>query len=404
VPKLDLQKDQQMNFDLSEEQQMLQDSVRRYVDKSYTFEARARLVKDGGGFSRETWNAWAEMGWLMASIPEEYGGLGFSDVESALIAEELGRGLVLEPYVFCAAFPTAILRCCASEAQKAELLGAIGSGETLIAVAHSEPQARGCVAHAATTAWRRADGGFTLNGRKSVVVGAPVADRIIVAARSVGDLLDEAGLDDAGLSLFLVDPRSEGVRLESYCLLDGTPAADLVLENVAVSEEALLGEEGKALAGLQRAVDEAIVALCAETVGGMEDVIALCAEYLKTRQQFGVAIGTFQALQHRMADMAIELMQARATLHRGLAALTDPTLRDVSAVISGCKAQVTKSAKFVTAQGIQLHGGYGITEEYRVGHHYRRLVLADAWFGNLDYHVGRYAAHIQAEARAMAAA
>jgi alkylation response protein AidB-like acyl-CoA dehydrogenase len=171
-----------------------------------------------------------------------------------------------------------------------------------------------------------------------------------------------------------------------------------------VPATALLGEEGKAYPGLQRAVSEAIVALCAETVGGMEDVIALCADYLKTRQQFGVPIGSFQALQHRMADMAIELMQARATLHRGLAALADPALADVSTVISGCKAQVTRSARFVTAQGIQLHGGYGITEEYRVGHHYRRLVLADAWFGNLDYHLGRYAARIQAEARALAAA
>lgn len=388
-----------MNFDLTEEQQMLQDSVRRYVDKSYTFEERARLVKTGGGFSRETWAALAEMGWLMASIPEQYGGLGFSAVETALIAEELGRGLVLEPYTHCAVFPSAIVRGCAAEAQKEEILAGIGSGETLVAVAHGEPEARGCVSHASASARRQADGGYVLNGRKSLVVAAPVADLILVVARSSGAVRDEDGI-----SVFLLDPKTAGVRLESYRLLDGTPAADLVLGNVALPASALLGEEGKAFPALQRAVDESIVALCAETVGGMEDVLALCSEYLKTRQQFGVAIGTFQALQHRMADMAMELMQARATLHRGLVALANPALDDISRVISGCKAQVTKSAKFVTAQGIQLHGGYGITEEYRVGHHYRRMVLTDAWFGNFDYHLGRYASRIQAEACAIAAA
>jgi alkylation response protein AidB-like acyl-CoA dehydrogenase len=388
-----------MNFDLDEEQQMLQDSVRRFVDKSCSFEARARLTQDGGGFSRETWSRFAEMGWLMAPIPEAHGGLGFGEVETALIAEALGRGLVLEPYTLCALFPAAIIRGCAAEAQQEELLGAIGSGGALIAVAHSEPEARGCVAHVSASAIRQGDGDYVLNGRKSLVVAAPVADRIIVVARSAGAVRDEAGI-----SLFLIDPQGPGVRLDPYRLLDGTPAADVVLEDALVPAPALLGEEGKAYPGLQRAVSEAIVALCAETVGGMEDVIALCADYLKTRQQFGVAIGSFQALQHRMADMAIELMQARATLHRGLAALADPALADVSTVISGCKAQVTRSARFVTAQGIQLHGGYGITEEYRVGHHYRRLVLADAWFGNLDYHLGRYAARIQAEARALAAA
>ncbi|MDR2188147.1 MAG: acyl-CoA dehydrogenase [Azonexus sp.] len=387
-----------MNFDLTEEQRMLQDSVRRYVNKSYSFESRTQLVKVGGGFSRETWSVFAEMGWLMAPIPESCGGLGFNAIETALIAEELGRGLVLEPYTFCAVLPVAIMRGCSAEAQKEKLLAGMGSGETIVAVAHSEPEARGCVSHVSTMATRQADGRYALNGRKSLVVAAPVADRILVVARSSGQVRDEQGI-----SIFLIDPQSSGVRCEPFRLLDGTPAAELVLENVVVSASALLGEEGNAFSGLQRAVDEAIVSLCAEMVGGMEDVIALCSEYLKTRQQFGVAIGTFQALQHRMADMAIELMQARAMLYRGLAVLTNPAAEDTSRIVSGCKALVSKCAKFVTAQGIQLHGGYGITEEYRVGHHYRRLVLADAWFGNLDYHLNRYAGRIQDEARALAA-
>ena len=388
-----------MNFDLTEEQQMLQDSVRRYVERTYTFDARARLVESGGGFSRETWKTLADMGWLMSPIPEQYGGMGFSAVETALIAEELGRGLVLEPYALCGVLPAAIVHRCGAEPQKEALLTGIGNGERLLAVAHSEPEARGCVSHVSAAAKRQADGRYVLHGRKSLVVGAPVADWILVVARSAGDVRDEDGI-----CVFLLDPKSSGVRLEACRLFDGTPAADLVLEDVTVPSSALLGEEGQAFEGLQQSVDEAIVSLCAETVGGMEDVIALCSDYLKTRQQFGVAIGTFQALQHRMADMAMELMQARATLHRGLAALEGPATRDRSAVISGCKAQVTRSARFVTTQGIQLHGGYGITEEYRVGHHYRRLILTDAWFGNLDYHLGRYAAHIQAEARALSAA
>jgi alkylation response protein AidB-like acyl-CoA dehydrogenase len=386
-----------MNFDLTDEQQMLEDSVRQYVDKSYTFESRKRLVAAGGGFSRESWSVFGEMGWLATSIPDSYSGLGFGGVETALIAEQLGRGLVVEPYTLCGLFPASVILHCATEDQKQEWLAGIGSGETLVAVAHSETGSRGSVAQVATTARRRADGCHVLDGRKTVVVGAPVADRVLVVARTAGT----AG-EESGLSVYLLDPHVEGVRLEPCRLLDGTPAADLVLEGAVVPADALLGAAGQAHDGLQRAVDEAIVALCAETVGSMEDVVALCSDYLKTRRQFGVAIGSFQALQHRMADMAIELMQARATLHRGLAILADTNAADRSAQISGCKAQVLRSAKFVTAQGIQLHGGYGITEDYRVGHHHRRLVLTDAFFGNMEYHLGRYARRIQAEARGVA--
>jgi alkylation response protein AidB-like acyl-CoA dehydrogenase len=294
----------------------------------------------------------------------------------------------------CGLFPAAIILNCATETQKGDLLAPIARGEQLIAVAHGEPQARGRTSHVTSTAHRLSTG-YVLSGRKSLVVGAPIADGFILSARTAG-----LSSDEDGICLFLVSPKDSGIQLESYRLLDGTPAADLVLNDATVPHSALIGAEGKALTGLQRAVDEAIVALCAETVGGMEDVIALCSEYLKTRKQFGVAIGSFQALQHRMADMAIELMQARATLHRALSALAAGSLEDASVVISGCKAQITRSAKFVTAQGIQLHGGYGMTEKYRVGHHYRRLVLTDAAFGNLEFHLNRYATRIQAEARA----
>lgn len=382
-----------MNFDLTDEQQMLQDSAARYVQKSYPFEQRRALANEGGGFRRETWQAIADMGWLGVAVPEACGGLGFSPVETGLVAEQLGRALVLEPFVACGVFPAALLARCAVEEKCGALLEQLVSGETLFAVAHSERQARGALGSVRTRATKSGDG-WRIDGRKTLVLGGPVADRLLVVARSAG--VDE---DAEGLSLFLVDPRGPGVRLVPTRLLDGTPAADLVLDGATVHDDAVLGAVGQALPALQAAVDEAIVAFNAELVGGMEDTIALCADYLKTRKQFGVPIGSFQVLQHRMADMAIELSQARAMLHRGWAALTQGGAGQ-SVTVSGCKAQLIRSARFVTTQGIQLHGGYGITDEYKVGHHYRRLLLLDAQFGNMEFHLKRYAHRIQEEARA----
>ncbi|MGF6598426.1 alkylation response protein AidB-like acyl-CoA dehydrogenase [Paraburkholderia sp. GAS448] len=386
-----------MNFDLSDEQQMLQDSAQRFVQKNYTFEHRRKLAARGNGFSRDMWRTFGEMGWLGVAVPEAFGGLGFTPVEGALIAEQLGRALVLEPYVMCGVFPAALVSRCANGQQRDALLAEIISGETVIAVAHSEREARGVVSHAATTARLVPDGAWRLDGHKTLVVGAPLADRLIVVARVAGGVRD-----DAGLGLFVVDPHAAGVTLEPYHLLDGTPAADLVLGGVTVDAAAALGTPGEAIEGLQAAVDEAVVATCAELVGDIDDTVELTSEYLKTRKQFGVPIGSFQALQHRIADMAIDAMQGRATLHRALRALTeDGGTRSVE--VSGCKAQTIRSGKFVTQQGIQLHGGYGITDEYKVGHHYRRMLIVDVLFGNMEYHLNRYARQIQVEARALVA-
>ncbi|NQE47226.1 acyl-CoA dehydrogenase family protein [Herbaspirillum rubrisubalbicans] len=388
-----------MNFDLTEEQQMLQDSAARYVQRSYPFELRRARANDEGGFRRETWKAIAEMGWLGVAVPEQYGGLGFSPVETGLVAEQLGRALVLEPFVACGVFPAALLVRAGEGGeggeggQRAALLEELISGQALFAVAHSERQARGTLASVKTRATNSGDG-WRIDGHKTLVVGAPVADKLLVVARTAG-----ADQDPQGLTLFLVDPRGPGVGVVPTRLLDGTPAADIVFDGACLDGSAVVGTVGGALSVLQAAVDEAIVAFNAELVGGMEDTIALCADYLKTRKQFGVAIGSFQALQHRMADMAIELSQARATLHRGWAALTQGGAAQ-GVTVSGCKAQLIRSARFVTTQGIQLHGGYGITDEYKVGHHYRRLLMLDAQFGNMEFHLKRYACHIQDEARA----
>ena len=381
-----------MNFDLNDDQRMLQEGAARYFEKSYDFHHRLALARTGGGFSRDTWRAFADMGWLAAGIAEVHGGLGFSAIELAVLAEEMGRNLVLEPFTACAVLPAAVIAHVAGPAHQSARLPAIASGECLYACAFSEPAARGDLVQVAARAARQSDGAWRLDGRKSLVVGAPVADRLLVVARVSGA---EGSLD--GLALFDIAKESPGVKLEAVALVDGTPSADVVLDGAIVDAAALLGIAGQAGPGVQRALDEAIVVQCAETAGSVEDVLALCSDYLKNRKQFGVPIGSFQALQHRMADMAIEVSQVRASLHRGLQALTTGAPDRRSVDVSGVKAQVLKSARFVTQHGIQLHGGYGITEEYRVGHHWRRLLVTDSLFGNHAFHIERYARRIQQE-------
>jgi alkylation response protein AidB-like acyl-CoA dehydrogenase len=382
-----------VNFDLTDDQRMLQEGAARYFEKSYDFKVRLDRARNGGGFARATWREFADMGWLAAAIPEPHGGLGFAPVETALIAEEVGRHLVLEPFTACGVFPAKLIEHLATDTQKNETLPLIATGERLYAVALSEPDARGHPTQITSRAERSGDGKWRLQGHKSLVIGAGIADRWLIVARTSG----AAGTGE-GLSLFDIPADSSGVRLEQYALVDGTPAGDLFLEDATLSANALVGVEGAAAEGLQRAIDEAIVAQCAEAVGSCEDVLALCSEYLKTRKQFGVPIGSFQALQHRMADMAIETSQARASLHRGLQALSAEAWERRSVDVSGVKAQVLKSTRFVAQQGIQLHGGYGITEEYRVGHHWRRQLLNDSFLGNHAFHLARYARWIQSEA------
>lgn len=379
-----------MNFDLTDDQRMLQEGAARYFEKNYEFKQRLALAREGGGFSRDTWAAFAEMGWLAAAVPEGLGGLGFGSIELALIAEEVGRHLVLEPFTACGVLPASILTHVGETSRSETLLGQLMSGEVLFAVAHGEPAARGRVHHVACRGERTADGQWHLDGHKSVVVGATVADQWLVVARTGGEVEDADGL-----TVFLMPPATPGVTVQRCSLADGTPAADVRLEGVLLPDTARVGPAGAAGAGLQRAIDETIVVQCAEAVGSTVDVLALCSEYLKTRKQFGVPIGSFQALQHRMADMAIEASQARASLHRGLQALTTGPEASRSVEVSGVKAQVIKSARFVTQQGIQLHGGYGITEEYRVGHHWRRMLLTDALIGSGSYHLSRYTENLQ---------
>lgn len=379
-----------MDFELTSEQQLLQDSVRRYIDKAYSFEARNALLQAGKNGSADNWGIFAANGWLMAALPEEHGGLGGSPLETAIIAQELGRGLVLEPYLGCAVLAAQTLAAAGSAEQKSRWLPQLAEGTCRIALAYSEPGSRGMPEPVTLRAERSGDG-FILHGLKSLVLGAPDAQAFIVSAKVAGT---------TGVSLLLVDADAAGLERQVLPLHDGTWVEELNFDSVEVAADRLLGEAGQGLSGLREGLAHGIVAICAELIGGMEKTLDVTADYLKVRKQFGVPIGSFQALQHRMADMAAELELARSMLHVALASMTnddEPTRRKT---LSGAKMLIGRAAKFVCGQGIQLHGGIGMTEEYLVGHYYKRAVVADLLLGSSDSHEAACATALQAELRA----
>jgi alkylation response protein AidB-like acyl-CoA dehydrogenase len=373
-----------MDFALTEEQTMLRDSLRRYVDREYAFESRRALLGSAGGFSRAHWNTYAEMGWLGVGITEAAGGFGGDLSDTAIVLEEFGRGLVVEPYVACHVLPSRLLMS-SGDARAAALTEAMISGETLYAVAHNEVAARGRVLWVETQATAVADG-YSLSGSKLQVLAAPAADRFLVSARSSG-----ASDSAHGISLFLVPRDTPGLALREYRLVDGSLAADLSFDRVQLPADALLGDYEAAADAIDRAYSAAIVACCAEMVGAMEQALWITRDYLRTRKQFGVAIGSFQALQHRMADMYMALEQARSMLFRGLAhaEVADAEVRREA--VSAAKAQVGRSAQYVAAQAVQLHGGIGLTNEYSIGHYFKRLLVLEAAYGSSAFHIGRVA-------------
>ncbi|RJF95752.1 acyl-CoA dehydrogenase family protein [Noviherbaspirillum saxi] len=375
-----------MDFTLNSEQQLLQDSVRRYVDKAYGFETRTALVNAKQGGSAGNWQTFAENGWLMADLPEEYGGLGGSLIDTAIIAQELGRGLVLEPYLGCAVLAAQTLVAGGTTAQKERLLPQLADGSLRIALAYSEPESRGMPEPVSLRAEKSGDG-YVLQGRKSLVLGARDAQHFIVSAQV-------SGVKE--IKLLLVDANSAGLKRQALPLHDGTWAEELTFDGVQVGADNVM--EG-GLAALRAGLAHGIVTLCADLVGAMEKTIELTAEYLKTRQQFGVAIGNFQALQHRMADMAAEMELARSMLHAALASVANDDAATRQKTLSAAKALVCRAAKFVCGQGIQLHGGIGMTEEYAVGHYYKHAIVADLLLGSSDRHDAVCAAALQDEMR-----
>lgn len=370
-----------MNFTYTEEQLALQDTLRRFYSRDYAFEHRRALTTSADGFDRAAWKTFADFGILALPFHEDFGGLNGNAVDTMLVMEMLGRGLALEPYVSTVVLCGGLIRDSGTDAQKEALLPAIAGGELMLALAHFEAGARYAVDHVTATA-TASGGGWKLDGTKIVALAAASADKLIVSANS------EPG--GSGISLFLIDANTPGVTLRAYPTQDGARAANVKLAGVEVGADALIGAAGGGLAILERALDYANAALCAEAVGIMSALNEITLEYLKTRKQFGVPIGNFQALQHRMADMVIATEQARsmATLAAVRADSTDAAER--SRAVAAAKAYVTQSARLVGQQAVQLHGGMGVVDELNVGHYFKRLTMIGLTFGDADYHLGRF--------------
>jgi alkylation response protein AidB-like acyl-CoA dehydrogenase len=373
-----------MDFNYTDEQQALQDTLNRFIERDYDFDKRRARSKSVDGFSRDTWKQIAELGLLALPLPEAHGGVGGSPIDTKIVMEAIGKGLMVEPYMATVVLGAGLIAAAGSEAQKAALLPQVAEGKLLLAFAHGERAARYDLDHVATTA--KADGaGHVLNGAKGVVLNGDTADKLIISARTSGKTSDRDGI-----SLFLVDRTATGVKVRGYATQDGGRAAEVELANVKVVKEALLGGEGKAAPHIARIIDVANAALCAEAVGIMEAVNESTRDYLKTRVQFGKAIGTFQALQHRMADMIVNTEQAKSMAILAAVKASSSDAAERSRTISGAKAYIGGAARFVGQQAVQLHGGMGVVDEMRIAHYFKRLTMIGQTFGDTDWHLARY--------------
>ncbi|HEV2677207.1 MAG TPA: acyl-CoA dehydrogenase family protein [Aliidongia sp.] len=375
-----------MDFTLSETQRMLAETTDRLVRERYGFEDRKKIIAGPDGFSRPMWATFAELGLTGLGIAEEHDGLGGSMGDIAVVAEAFGRALVVEPYLPTVVLGAGILGLAGSDAQKAELLPQVVAGGLFLALAHGEPKSRYTLAHVETEAVAEGDD-HLLTGAKAVVLGGDVADRFLVSARTSG-----AASDVDGISLFLVPRDAAGLGIRAYPNIDGTRAADLVLDRVRVPAAARIGEIGQALPTVTHAVDRAIAYLCAEAVGAMQALNALTLDYLKTRTQFGQPIGAFQVLQHRMVDMEVALEQARSLAILACERADDPDVSERTRAVSAAKVQIGRSGRLIGQSSVQMHGGIGITDEYAGGHYFKRITLIDRTFGDADHHLARFAA------------
>lgn len=374
-----------MNFDFDDEQRMLEATLRRLMDAEYSFAQRRAYGDSEARFSEQAWAQYAELGLLGLPLPEAFGGSARSFVDVMITMAEFGRALALEPYLATVILGAGAVELAGTTEQRQRILPAVIAGTCKLALAHGEHQARYDLNDVATRAEHKPDG-WLLHGAKSVVLHGAAADILVVSARTGG-----SSRDDRGISLFLVDRAAQGLALRTYRTIDGLRAADLVLDGVTLPRDALLGTQAEGLSVIETLSDRAVAALCAEAVGIMQALYETTLDYLQTRKQFGVVLGSFQALQHRMAEMQVHLEQSRsmaclaalsvgpapsATSHRNLAA---------------AKIQIGRSGRFIGQNAIQLHGGIGVTDEYVVSHLFKRLTMIDRLFGDVDHHLGRFA-------------
>jgi pimeloyl-CoA dehydrogenase small subunit len=368
-----------MDFDLTDEQRLLKDSVDRLIADQYQFEQRRKYLTDPNGFSSAVWNQYAEIGLLGLPFEETLGGFGGGAIETGLVMEAFGRGLVLEPYFATIILGGGLLRRAGSAAQRGAMVPRITAGKLKLAFAHIERHSRYDLSDVTTTA-RKAGRSWVLDGTKSIVLHGDCADKLLVTARTAG-----AQRDRSGVGLFLVDANTPGLSRRGYPTQDGLRAAEITLASVHVGAEDVLGED--TLPAIEHVIDEAIAALCAEAVGVMQVMHEATLEYLKTRRQFGRPIGSFQVLQHRSVDMLVAVEQARsmALFATVMAAETDAVERRKA--ISAAKVQIGRSGRHVGQEAVQLHGGIGMTMEYKVGHYFKRMTVIDQLYGDADRHL-----------------
>ena len=375
-----------MDFSYSEEQQMLQESVQKFVMQQYDFYKRDDIIKTEAGYSTENWNLFAELGWLTVPFSEEDGGFGGNAVDLMVMMEEFGKGMLVEPYLSAAVMGGTLVADLGNEEQKSGLIPQIMEGGLITAVAYAEQGSRFNPLNVKASAKAEGDE-VVLNGAKINVLGAPNAQILLVSARDSG-----AATDAEGISLYLVDRDADGVDITAYTTIDGRKSGDVALNNVRVPATARLGAAGAAGAALSAVVDRATLAAAAEAVGAMDSLLTKTVEYSKTRKQFGTAIGTFQALQHRMADMFIQCQLARSIVVRAAMILDgDDDAATKAKAVSSAKSRVGKSIRLVGQEAVQIHGGIGVTDELDVGHLFKRVTALDLMFGNVEYHLQRFA-------------
>jgi alkylation response protein AidB-like acyl-CoA dehydrogenase len=375
-----------MDFNFTEEQQLLADTVQRFVREQYSFEARRDILQSSAGWSREVWQELASLGLTALNVPEAHGGLNAGPVDTMLVMNKLGEGLLLEPFLGAAVLTPALLAHLNDEKAAADLLPAIASGERIVIVAHQEPHTRGELDHVATRAEKNGDG-YVLDGHKSVIAHGDAADELLVTARVAG----KTG-DTDGISVFRIDPKAAGVTVTGYVTIDGQRAADVELKKVRIAASGRIGAEGKAFPAIEAAHEIALSAICAEAVGIMKAINAATLEYTRSRKQFGQPIAKFQVLQHRMADMFLHSEQATSMSYLAAIKCVDPDATERRRALSAAKVIIGQAGKFIAQQAVQLHGGMGMTDELIVSHYFKRLTSIDLIFGDADFHTQRFIA------------
>jgi alkylation response protein AidB-like acyl-CoA dehydrogenase len=366
-----------MNFAFTDEQIQLRDSLRRLLTEAYGLQRRRAIARAGGGCDPAIWRKFAELGLLGLAIPESLGGIGGDAFDAMVVMEELGRALVLEPYLPTALVCSGVLVRAGSASQR-RLLRAVAAGETRLAFAHGESDSRWRLDAVRTRAVREADG-WILDGHKAMVTDGAGAHYLVISAQTA-----------SGISLFLLPGASERMTRTALATHDGSSVAEVRLDGVRLQADALIGQEGAGLPLIEAASDVAIAGLCAEAVGAMDALLALTLEYVKTRRQFGVPIGSFQALQHRLADMLLHAELARSMSYLVTARLAIADAMERRRAVSAAKFLVGRSARFIGQEAVQLHGGMGVSDEVAASHYFKRLTLINASFGDLDHHLERF--------------